>query len=127
MFAVITENSIRMAKEASKDMRPYDIQLLRGENVRLQQKNAKLNTLLQILNPPVVGQVSFQTRNIPVQQMPLQLPNVAVLLSTPNAALLNEIQMLQRENTRLKQENNDLVSKVRPQVEAVLQTVLQYE
>ncbi len=123
MFAVITEKSIRMAKEGSKDMGPYyNIQWLQRENERLQQKNAKLNTLLQILNTPVVRQVSLQTRNIPVQQMPLQ-PNAAVLLSTPNAALSNQIEMLQRENTRLKQENNDLVSKVRTPVE----TVLQYE
>jgi FtsZ-binding cell division protein ZapB len=118
LFAVITENSLRMAKKGSKDMVP-EIQRLREENARLRQKNARLNALLQFLQGL---SHPLNTTNIPTPmlQKPLH-PLNATNIPTSNAALPYEIQRLREENASFQQENANLATKVRTMVDPILQ------
>jgi hypothetical protein len=117
LFAAITENSIRIAKEESKEMVPYKI-TLQEANARLLQKNARLDALLQIL-PGLLQPLNATYISTPILPGLLQ-PLNATYIPIQNAASSNEIQGLQGENTRLRQENTDLAAKVRTLVNKIL-------
>jgi hypothetical protein len=131
-----------MAKKGSKDMEPYEI-TLREANALLQQKNARLNDLLQFLQKPwqphnttyirgrptpnlqkpsqSLNTTYIRGRPTPNLQKPWQPHNTTYNIPTSNAALPNDIQTLRDENAHWQRENDNLAAMVQAQVNIILQ------